>query len=408
MKRTTCFAGLAGSILAGCGGGSSDAGPDALQPDCDPTTGSEVSFFPVVTDLESPIFMTSPPGDPRLFIVEQGGTIKVVKDGVLLGTPFLEIEAAVVSGGEQGLLGLAFHPDYPADPRFFIYYTAQSSPEGGGAAVIAEYRVSDDPDVADAGSEDRLLQISDFAGNHNGGMLAFGADGYLYIGTGDGGGGGDNDDPQHPNGHGQDETTLLGDMLRIDVSAPGTYAIPSDNPFADSPDGPNDPRPEIWAIGLRNPWRFSFDRMTGDLYIGDVGQGSVEEVDFYPAGGAPGANFGWREMEGTSCFDPTDCNRAGKELPISEYNHANSRSSVTGGYVYRGSCMPDLQGTYVFGDYGSGEIWGFKYTGTPNNSPPLLHQHSRGDDISSFGEDATGELYFTAHSGTLFRMAPAN
>ncbi len=407
MKPTLVLVGLLGLGLAlGLGapacGGSNNVGPDALALDCTPTPGTQVTFTPVVSGLFAPVFMTSPPGDPRLFIVEQGGTIRVFKDGALLPTPFLSIDAAVVGGGEQGLLGLAFHPDYPRDNRFFIYYTAETSPAGAGAQVVAEYKTSaENPDVADAASEVRLMEIADFAGNHNGGMLAFGRDGYLYIGSGDGGGGGD------PQQTGQDDASLLGKILRIDVNEAGRYAIPADNPFADSPGGPADPRPEIWARGLRNPWRFSFDRQNGDLYIGDVGQDSIEEVSYYPADGAPGPNFGWSSMEGTSCFNPgSGCDQSGKQMPISEYAHGNNRTSVTGGYVYRGGCMPDMQGTYVFGDYGSGEIWGFAYTGTPNNSPPLLYRHDRGDDISAFGEDARGEIYFLSHAGTLLRMVP--
>lgn len=398
-------------FLAACGEASKNQAGDGRLPadatfvdgrpvaDCTPVSGTSVTTEVVTGGLIDPVFVTSTGLDLRLFILEKPGRIRIVKGGTLVGTPFLDIAELVLSTeSEQGLLGLAFHPSYPQNGRFFVNYTAKDPRQ---ATVIAEYQVSSDGDVANP-VEERLLVIPQPAANHNGGMIAFGPDGYLYIGMGDGGGSGD------PGEHGQDNTTLLGDMLRIDVDSGNPYGIPAANPYANSPNGVDDPRPEIWAMGLRNPWRFSFDRKTGDLYIADVGQGSWEEVNVQPAGSTGGENYGWDEMEGAHCFEPaTNCDMSGKVLPVAEYDHGGDRCSITGGYVYRGTCMPDLQGRYFYADYCSGQAWTLKYTaGQPADVQEIPGLGTR---ISSFGEDATGELYLTNLSdGNVYRIVPAN
>ena len=289
---------------------------------------------PVITGLSSPVGIThAGDGSGRLFIVLQGGRI-VIFDGVkILSSPFLDITSVVSSGGERGLLGLAFHPNYVGNGSFYVNYTNTA-----GDTVIARYSVSANPNQADPTSADILLTIPQPFSNHNGGQLHFGPDGYLYIGIGDGGSGGD------PQNNGQDLGTLLGKILRIDVDKGPPYAIPPDNPFFGPGDGALD---EIWAWGLRNPWRFSFDRLTGDMFIGDVGQNSWEEVDFQPASSAGGENYGWRLMEGNSCYNPaTNCNDSTLTLPILVYDHTVG-CSVTGGYRYRGSKNPALDGFYL-------------------------------------------------------------
>jgi glucose/arabinose dehydrogenase len=375
--------------------------PDAFTSGCTPASGTGLTTELVASGLTDPLFLTSPTGDPRLFIIEQPGQIRIVKDDVLVATPFLDIEGIVRDqGDEQGLLGLAFHPNYAQNGRFFVNYTA-SSP--AGATVVAEYTVSGDADVAST-AETRLLEVAQPFSNHNGGMLAFGPDGYLYIGMGDGGLGGD------PQDHGEDTTTLLGSILRIDVDSGTPYGIPASNPFSNSANGVDDPRPEIWAYGLRNPWRFSFDRDTGDLYIGDVGQGAMEEIDVQLASSTGGENYGWDIMEGSLCHEPSvGCDTSGKVMPIAEYPHAlnNPVCSVTGGYVYRGECIPDLDGRYFYGDYCSGEIWTLAY---PGNTTPV-DQTISGTALTSFGQDAAGELYFVnrgnGSNGTVRRIIPA-
>ncbi len=363
---------------------------------------TEITTTRVASGLSSPVFVTSPPGDlQRLFIVEQPGIIKILKDEVILPDPFLDITARVSFGGERGLLGLAFHPDYDNNDYFYLNYTNNS-----GNTVISRFDVTGDPDIADDASEFILLTISQPFSNHNGGMIAFGPfDGYLYIGMGDGGSGGD------PGNRAQNDGLLLGKMLRIDVDGDDPYGIPPDNPFF----GPGDPLDEIWAKGLRNPWRFAFDRLTGDLYIGDVGQNAWEEIDYQPGSSPGGENYGWRLMEGNHCYNPSnDCDPGGLTYPIYEYSHGGSpfRCSVTGGYVYRGSAIPDLQGRYFFADYCSDQIWSFLYDG--NNVTELIDRTLELDpgdgltinDISSFGEDAAGELYIVDLGGEVFKIVP--
>jgi glucose/arabinose dehydrogenase len=341
----------------------------------------------VAAGLSQPIYVTAPANDGRLFIVEQGGLIRVVSGGVLLPTPFLDVTSLVISTGERGLLGLTFPANYASSGLFYVNYTRT----GDGATVIARYRVSANPNVANAASAEILLTIEQPAANHNGGHLAFGPDGYLYIGMGDGGGGGD------PNNHAQRDDSLLGKMLRIDVSGGlgSGYSIPPTNPHV----GPGDPPDEIWANGLRNPYRWSFDRATGDMYIGDVGQMTIEEISFQPAGAAA-LNYGWRLMEGAMCFNPDpepNCdNLTGLELPIHEYTHDDGRCSVTGGYVYRGA-IPGLQGRYFFADFCTGEIWSFN----PTLGAVDLIEHTAAlqpaagsiGNVGGFGEDGFGELY---------------
>jgi glucose/arabinose dehydrogenase len=314
----------------------------------------------------------------------------VVVDGDhVLAQPFLDLSSLVTFGGEQGLLGLAFDPDYAHSGRFFVDYTDRN-----GNTVVARYNVStSNPNVADPGSGVPLLFIDQPFGNHNGGQLQFGPEGYLYIGTGDGGSGGD------PGDRAQNLGTLLGKLLRIDVSGP-TYSVPPSNPFVSN----GSARAEIWAYGLRNPWRFSFDRATGDLWLADVGQGSWEEIDFQPRTSIGGENYGWRRMEGTHCFNPSsNCTDGTMILPVVEYGHANGACSVTGGFVYRGTRSPGLQGAYIFGDFCSGVISGAtRQPGGPTTTSPLVNT---GFDISTFGEDENGEVYVASYSGgTLYRL----
>jgi glucose/arabinose dehydrogenase len=356
----------------------------------------------LASGLSSPIFVTSPSSDlQRLFIVERPGRIKILRDGQVLTTPFLDIAGRVLSGGERGLLGLAFHPDYDSNGYFYVNYTNLS-----GNTVVSRFEVSADPDLADSSGEYILLTITQPFSNHNGGMIAFGPnDGYLYIGMGDGGSGGD------PQNLAQSDSVMLGKMLRIDVDGGSPYAIPLDNPFA----GPGDPLDEIWAKGLRNPWRFSFDRQTGDIYIADVGQSQWEEIDYQPASSVGGENYGWRLMEGNHCYNPPiDCDSGGLTYPIYEYSHGGSpfRCSITGGYVYRGNAIPQLPGTYFFADYCSDQIWSFRYDGSniiefTDRTLELEPDSGRViNDISSFGEDGSGELYIVDLGGEIFKIIP--
>lgn len=330
-------------------------------------------------------------GSNRLFIVEQAGRIRIISNGSVLSTPFLQIPSRISCCGERGLLGLAFPPGYASKGRFYVYYTAPN-----GDITVARYRVSADPDVADPASERVILTIEHRqAGNHNGGQLAFGPDGYLYVGTGDGGGSGD----QFQNG--QNTNSLLGKMLRIDAESQpdGTYSVPPTNPFV----GRGGFRPEIWAYGLRNPWRFSFDRETGDLYIGDVGQNRWEEIDFQPASSRGGENYGWNRMEGAHCFAPQNCSPSGLVLPISEYaNTGPDDCSVTGGYVYRGARFPAMSGFYFFADLCSGKVRALRRENGEWRSF-LLNVRVQ---ASTFGEDEDGDLYVAEYpGGVIYQVA---
>jgi glucose/arabinose dehydrogenase len=335
-------------------------------------------------------------GSGRLFVVEQAGRIRIVRNGAVVDPPFLDIRDRIASGGERGLLGLAFAPLYPTDPRLFVDYT-----DLDGNTVVSSFRVPvTSPNRADTDSERVLLQVDQPFPNHNGGGLAFGPDGDLYIGMGDGGSGGD------PLGNGQSLTTRLGKILRIRPGAPGpsgpAYTIPPDNPFADDPSA----KPEIFAYGLRNPWRLSFDRTTGDLWIGDVGQGTWEEVDLIRATTArtPAPNFGWNLMEGRHCYQADTCNQDGLTLPVAEYDHGQG-CAIIGGYVGRDPDEPALYGGYVFGDDCSGDIWVLDSARAESRDPVLLLDS--GHMISSFGEDEAGRLYLTdLASGELLRIVP--
>ena len=333
----------------------------------------------VSTGFQRPVdIQNAGDGSGRLFVLEQPGRIRIIQDGQLLETPFLDVSDRVNdSGNEQGLLGLAFHPRYEENGLFFVNYTDNSSHN-----VIARFHVSSDPNIADAASETTLISVDDPFPNHNGGVLVFGPDGYLYGGLGDGGSGGD------PFGNGQSLNTLLGKILRIDVDNGDPYAIPADNPFGN----------DIWAYGLRNPWRISFDSQTDDLWIGDVGQNAWEEIDYLPAGSPGGANFGWSLLEGNHPYN----GQAQPDLipPVAEYSHAEG-CSVTGGSVYRGS-MPEWQGIYLYGDYCSGTIWGLIHSDSGWQNQVLFGTNFR---ISTFGVDESNELYVADLNGTIYKLA---
>lgn len=337
----------------------------------------------IASGLENPVYLThAGDGSGRLFIVEQAGRIRIFRDGALHKTPFLDIARVIRSGGERGLLSIAFHPEFARTGFLYVNYTDRD-----GKTVVARYSVSADADRADPGSALPIISIDQPFSNHNGGQIQFGPAGYLYVGMGDGGWAGD------PRNRAQNPRSLLGKMLRIDVDAAAGYAIPRDNPFAEREDA----APEIWALGLRNPWRFSFDRVTGDLYIGDVGQDKWEEIDFQPAASQGGENYGWRIVEGAHCFNPASgCARERFTPPAYEYSQAEG-CSVTGGYVYRGGALAELAGSYLFGDYCAGTIWGLarKADGAWVRTTIL----DTGFSISSFGEDEAGELYVLDHPG---------
>lgn len=340
-------------------------------------------------------------GDDRLFVVEQSGVIKILNsNGSVNSTPFLDISSIVGSGGERGLLGLAFATDYATSGRFYVYYTDDSSTDTPNT-IISRYTVSGDPDIANT-TETVLLTFQQPFSNHNAGKMAFGQDGLLYIASGDGGSGGD------PGDRAQDNTTLLGKLLRIDVSG-ATYSIPNTNPFASSANGPNDPRPEIYAIGLRNPWKFSFDKTNGDLWIADVGQNAFEEINKVDGAGNPGDNYGWRCYEGTSTFStsgncPLPGGFASTIAPVSEYAHVgNSCSgSITGGYVYRGTTYPNLVGKYIFAEFCKQTI-GILTETSPDNWSLAFQTPNITSNWTTLGEDQDGELYIAGGS-TIYKI----
>ena len=377
MTRTVIVAALA---LAACNGSSTEEPPP-------PPGGDAVRLQEVARGLSSPVHATAPAGDGRLFVVEQPGRIRVVEDGALLPTPFLDITSRVGSGGERGLLSMAFHPDYAENGFFYVNYT-----DTNGDTRVERYRVSADRNRADAGSARLVLGVEQPFSNHNGGLVTFGPDGMLYVGMGDGGGGGD------PRGHGQDPATLLGSILRIDVDGAAPYAIPPDNPFV----GQAGKRPEIWATGVRNPWRFAFDRQAGLIYVADVGQGQWEEVHVAPADSG-GINYGWNVMEGAHCYQPSSgCNRNGLHVPQFEYSHADG-CSITGGFVYRGRALSALRGHYFYGDYCEGWVRSFRYANGRVSDERTWEVGDVGN-VLSFGEDADGELYLTSSNGRVYRF----
>jgi glucose/arabinose dehydrogenase len=381
-------------LVTGIGGSRPVAGQEGA-PAFDPASFS-VGLEEVAGGFASPLYVTDANDDTgRLFVVEQGGTIRIIADGAAGETPFLDITDRVGSqASEQGLLGLAFPGNFAESGVFYVNYT-----DLDGNTVVSRFGLTADASVSDPASEQILLQQEQPFPNHNGGSLIFGPDNYLYIGFGDGGSQGD------PNGNGQRLDTWLGKILRIEVDPAfvpegEAYAIPEDNPFVDDPGA----LPEIWAYGLRNPWRFSFDRETGDVWIADVGGTQLEEVNYAPLTDAAGVNYGWSVTEGTSCHIEPACDTAGFTLPVFEYTH-DFGCSITGGYVYRGEDMPDLAGTYLFADYCSGLLWGggLDASGAWAMSAPI----ETGLSISSFGEDDAGNVYLTDLSGgTVYQVAP--
>ena len=364
-------------------------------------TAADIQLTPIASGLTRPVYITSArDGTDREFIVEQGGRVLIRKGGVVLPTPLLDITHLVTKSGEQGLLGLAFHPAFERNRRFYVNYTNRD-----GDTIVRRYLTSaTNPDRAESGTAKTIIKIAQPYANHNGGMLAFGPGGYLFIGMGDGGG---SDDPGN---RAQNAGSLLGKMLRIDVNGTTSahnYRIPSSNPYVGRTG-----RDEIWQSGLRNPWRFSFDRASGTMWIGDVGQSGYEEIDravHTDTGSGRGYNWGWRVMEGRHCYIPSSgCSTAGKRLPLTEYTQAsNGRCAVTGGYVYRGSRIPALAGYYVFGDFCSGEIWAIRSGASYPPTRITLAGPDSGRRISSFGESATGELYVVDLGGTISMIEPA-
>jgi glucose/arabinose dehydrogenase len=359
---------------------------DALKPAASLPDPAGFEWRVVASGLEKPNGLGyANDGSGRLFVLEQRGVIRVAQDDRLLAQPLMDISDRVGSdASERGLLGIAFHPDFANNGFFYVNYTDKQ-----GNTVIARFTAQGE--TADPASEMVLLRVDQPYANHNGGMVAFGLDGYLYLGLGDGGSAGD------PQNHAQSLNTHLGKLLRLDVDGGEPYVVPADNPFASQPDA----LPEIWAYGLRNPWRFSFDRATGDLYIGDVGQGQWEEIDFLPAGTPGGANFGWRLREGAHPYANDPQPESTLVEPVFEYNHSQG-CSVTGGVVYRGQALPEMNGVYLLGDYCSGLVWGIVKSGAPEWDGQVLWE--TGYSITSFGEDAAGEVYLTDYNGSLVKL----
>jgi len=383
MKPTAVFV----CALAACAG-NPPSGPPL------PGETGTLELQPVASGLSSPLYLTAPAGDPRLFIVEQAGRIRIVESGQLLAQAFLDIRDRVASGGEEGLLGLAFHPNYAGNGYFYVDYTHLNNARDTLYTLIERYSVSPAPDSADSASHKLILRIVQPYTNHNGGLVMFGPDGMLYIGMGDGGSGGD------PENRAQNPDSLLGKLLRIDVDHGDPYAIPASNPFAAGGGAP-----EIWALGLRNPWRYAFDRTPGLLYIADVGQNLWEEVSVAPAGQG-GLNYGWRIMEGLHCFNATSCSSTGLVQPVVEYGHANG-CSITGGFVYRGTRAPSLVGQYFYSDYCSGWMRSFAYANGAVTGQTTWSLNVSLGNVLSFGEDSAGELYVLSGGGSVYRIAPA-
>ena len=386
---------LLGVLFTACGGGGGGAAPPAQAPVTPPVTppvqapppaALTLALTPFASNLSSPTFLTAPPGDARQFIVERAGRILVMQNGALLAQPFLDLRTLTDTTGEGGLLSMAFDPGYAGNGRFYVYRTNASH-----EIVVERYTVSADPNRADAGSSITIIRIPhpNFT-NHYGGLLAFGPDGYLYLGTGDGGSAGD------PNGNAQNPNSLLGKLLRLDVgnaSAAAPYAIPATNPYRNQAGS----RPEIWALGLRNPWRYTFD--ADKLYIADVGQAQREEINL-ESSAQGGLNYGWNRMEGSACYQAQSCDRTGLALPVLEYSHSDAGNpcSITGGYVYRGSAIPELVGRYVYSDYCAGFLRSFLAAGR-TAAEQRDWNVSKVGQVVSFGRDGQGELYVLAGSG---------
>ena len=359
------------------------AAPPPAPPPPPPSGEFSLTTETVATGLTRSLYLTAPAGDDRLFIAEQTGRIRIVKEGVVLAAPFLDLSSKVSGGNEQGVLSMAFHPDYAANGFFYVNYTGDD-----GDTRVERYAVSADPDVADDGSAKLILGVAQPHTNHNGGHILFGPDGMLYVALGDGGGAGD------PFNNGQNSGTFLGSLLRLDVDGGDPYAIPSDNPFGN----------EIWAIGLRNPWRIAFDPVVETLYVADVGQSSREEVNAV-GDDESGLNYGWRIMEGSSCFGGGGCDDTGLVLPVLEYDHGEG-CSVTGGFVYRGSAIPEVVGHYFYSDFCTGFLRSFRAEG---EGATELEEWDVGGlgSVLSFGQDAAGELYILSDNGRVVKLVRA-
>ncbi len=399
MRRPMIAAILALGAAAGCSSGKKEGSTGI--PTCEqPVAGDRVVMREIGRVSGAALLVTSPPGDPRLFVLEQGGAIRIISAEQLLPAPFLDLSVdasgPVVSGGEMGLLGLAFHPQYAANGVFYIFYTTRQ-PGNVLRDVLARCTVSaESPDRANRACVE-VLSIPDFATNHNGGMIEFGADGYLYVGTGDGGGGGD------PERTAQNLDSLLGKILRLDVDRPAAgmeYGIPADNPYAGGGG-----RPEIFISGVRNPWRWTFDRETGDMWIADVGQGAVEELTVLRPAQQKGADLGWSMYEGSACYRPP-CTPGAQVFPQDERLHSDGWESITGGQVYRGTCYPDLAGWYFYGDYGKGAYARARLRADDTLEVVDL-QGSFPGRPASIHEDSRGELYVTTTAGTIFHIEAA-
>ncbi|HWI75314.1 MAG TPA: PQQ-dependent sugar dehydrogenase [Baekduia sp.] len=394
---------LAAALLVACGsdGGGATAQTTATSAPTTTPTSSEPAQTSAsrgvklvkVGDFDQPLYVTAPPADRRrIFVVGQGGAIDVVRGGRKLATPFLDISSQVTSGGEQGLLGLAFAPDYARSGLFYVYFTGRDTKEH-----LVEFH-NKTQDVADPSTARTVFVHDDPEANHNGGQLAFGPDGYLYVGTGDGGGG---DDQHGARGNAQNLASPLGKILRIDPRASGgrPFTPAPSNPFVNRAGA----RPEIYSYGLRNPWRFSFDRARGDLVIGDVGQDAVEEIDFARKGTARGANYGWRPWEGRSRnFDEP---APGAKFPVLTKTHADGWCSITGGYIVRDKAVPGLYGRYVYGDYCKGQLRSAKLSGGRASGDQAIPGVKTISALTSFGEDASGRVYVMSQSGPVYRFA---
>jgi glucose/arabinose dehydrogenase len=392
---------LALFLVLGCGGGGNsddDNPPDAYIPSCEPVQGQpQLGLVQVGSGFDMPVYVTSPVADPRLFVVEKTGSIRIIEDGTVLPDPFITVQSTPVGSldDERGLLGLAFPPDYATSGKFYVFYTNANSDE-----EVTQYEVSaDNPNIADPNSAQQVFLLADFAGNHNGGTIHFGPDGYLYFGIGDGGGGGD------PMDYGQNLDVHFGKIMRLDVSSlPAT--APADNPFVGTAGDDL-----IYSYGWRNPYRWSFDRETGDIYVGDVGQDLWEEIDVEPAS-TPGRNYGWSEREATHCFNPgTGCLNTGVVDPILEWEHGGTDpfggSCVVGGFVYRGCSMPGYHGTYFFADYSNGWVRSLEWDGANGYTNLQEWPSLEGEDIVAFGQDADGELYIVRqNTGQIMRIVP--
>ena len=408
---------IAVAVLCACGddGTTRDGGVTAR---CTPQTGiaqDDVEFATYATGFQSPILVLAPAEDPRLFVVEQRGAVHIWEDGETLSPPFMFLNGLTevdAEGDEQGLLGMAFHPNFATNGKFYLSMTARAGYLGAakdGDTLVAEYTVSSNPNLANNTGR-RIFTTDQPRTNHNGGMISFGKDGFLYIAIGDGGKQGD------PDNNAQNTTRFLGKILRIDVDTGDPYGIPATNPFAGSANGPGDDRPEVYAYGFRNPWRMSFDAVTGDLYIGDVGQNRREEVSVFPVDTTPPLNFGWNIMEGQECFNPDDpqspkpldqCDQGSLTPSLYDLEHGDGACSVIGGVVYRGSCFPDLQGTYFVSDFCTGIVDSFRLNEAKNGILELTTNIDRLERPTSFGEDGFGEVYAVERGGEIKRMVKA-